>query len=149
MIPRYVVDTNLYVAAIRTDQGNDELALFQGRFAPFLYQHSVVAQELLAGARDEAAYAEYAQDWVAPFEALDRVVTPSHAAWMRAALILTRLVHRGLRSPGGFGRSFLNDCLLAASAREEGFTLVTANVADFALISRVEPGFRFVEPWPA
>ena len=51
-------------------------------------------------------------------------------------------------SPGAFARSFLNDCLIAASARDEGFTLVTRNLRDFDLVSEVEPGFRFVEPWP-
>jgi predicted nucleic acid-binding protein len=43
--------------------------------------------------------------------------------------------------------SFAMDCLIAASARESGFTLVTNNVRDFELIGQVEP-FRFVRPWP-
>jgi predicted nucleic acid-binding protein len=57
-------------------------------------------------------------------------------------------VEKGRVSPGAFARSFLNDCLIAASARDEGFTLVTRNLRDFDLVSEVEPGFRFVEPWP-
>lgn len=144
----YVVDTDLYVEAITTDEGNDALASFQRRFAPFLFQHSTVAQEILAGAHDEAGYRAYHEDWVAPFEDLGRVITPSHAAWMRAALILTRLVAGKHMSPGGFTRSFLNDCLIAASARERGFVLVTRNVTDFALIQRVEPRLTVVAPWP-
>ena len=84
-MPRYVIDTNLYVEAITTDEGNEALAAFQRRFAPFLFQHSTVAQEILAGAHSEASYREYHEDWVAPFEALGRVITPSHAAWARAA----------------------------------------------------------------
>lgn len=144
----FVVDTNLYVAAIRSDEANQALARFQRRFAPFLYQHSTVAQEILAGARDEAGYREFHEDWVEPFEALGRVLTPSHAAWTRAALILARLVQAGARSAGGFTRSFLNDCLIAASAREAGFTLVTADTRDFELIRTVEPRFQFTGPWP-
>ena len=35
--------------------------------------------------------------------------------------------------------SFFNDCLLAASSIEQGFTIVTHNIADFSLIARVEP----------
>ena len=147
-MPKYVVDTNLYVAAITTDEGNAALVTFQRRCAPFLFQHSTIAQEILAGARDEADYREYREDWVAPFEDLGRVITPSHTTWMRAALIVARLVERGGLSPGGFSRGFLNDCLIAASARDHGFILVTRNTADFALISQVERGIRYAPPWP-
>ena len=147
-MPKYVLDTNLYVAAITTDEGNAALVTFQRRCAPFLFQHSTIAQEILAGARDEADYREYREDWVAPFEDLGRVITPSHTTWMRAALIVARLVERGGLSPGGFSRGFLNDCLIAASARDHGFILVTRNTADFALISQVERGIRYAPPWP-
>jgi len=147
-VPKYVVDTNLYIAAITTDEGNAALAAFQRHCAPFLFQHSTIAQEILAGARDEADYREYRDDWVAPFEDLRRVITPSHTTWLRAALIVARLVERGRMSPGGFTRSFLNDCLIAASARDYGFILVTLNAADFALISQVQRGIRYEPPWP-
>jgi predicted nucleic acid-binding protein len=143
-----VIDTNLYVEAITTNEGNAALAAFQRRCAPSLFQHSTVAQEILAGARDEAGYREYHEDWVAPFEDLGRVITPTHTAWTRAALIVARLVQRGHLSPGGFSRSFLNDCLIAASARDQGFILVTRNIGDFALISRVERGIHYQPPWP-
>lgn len=55
-MPKYVVDTNLYVEAITTDEGNAALAAFQRRCAPFLFQHSTIAQEILAGARSEADF---------------------------------------------------------------------------------------------
>lgn len=145
---KYVVDTNLYVEAITTDEGNEALVAFQRRFAPFLFQHSTVAQEILAGARDEAGYREFYEDWVAPFEDLGRIVAPDHAAWMRAALIMARLVESGAMSPDGFSRSFLNGCLIAASAREHGFVLVTRNLGDFEKIQRVEPRLEYVPPWP-
>ena len=144
----FVIDTNLYVSAMRSVDGNQALARFQRRFAPFLLQHSAVAEEILAGARDEAGYGEFHEDWIQPFESLGRVITPSHNAWTRAALILVRLVDAGARSRGGFTRGFLNDCLIAASAREIGFTLVTADTADFSLIRTVEPRFQFTTPWP-
>lgn len=145
---KYVVDTNLYVEAITSHDGNEALAAFQRRFAPFLFQHSTVAQEILAGATDERSYRAYLEDWVEPFEDLGRVITPGHPAWMRAALIMTRLVELGRMSPGGFSRSFLNDCLIAASAGEHGFVLVTRNSRDFDLIEEVEPGFEHTAPWP-
>lgn len=145
---KYVIDTNLYVEAITTDEGNEALASFQRRFAPFLFQHSTVAQEILAGARNEAGYRAFHADWVAPFEDLGRIITPGHAAWMRAALIMTRLVEHRHMSAGGFSRSFLNDCLIAASAREHGFVLVTRNATDFERIQRVEPSLEYARPWP-
>jgi len=147
-VPKYVVDTNLYVEAITTDEGNAALAEFQRRFAPFLFQHSTVVQEILAGARDEAGYRAYHGDWVAPFEALGRIMTPSHTAWTRAALIIVRLVARRRMSSGRFSRSFLNDCLIAASARQHGFVIVTRNTTDFALIRQVEPRLQYALPWP-
>jgi predicted nucleic acid-binding protein len=147
-VRRFVIDTNLYIEAITNDAGNAALAAFQRRFAPFLFQHSTVAQEILAGAGDEADYREYHADWVAPFEDLGRVITPGHSSWLRAALIIARLVDAGLLSPGGFTRGFLDDCLIAASAREHGFTLVTRNTKDFALIRRVEPQLQYAPPWP-
>lgn len=147
-MPKYVVDTNLYVAAITTDEGNRALAAFQRRCAPFLFQHSTIAQEILAGATNEADYRKYRKDWVAPFEDRRRVITPSRITWMRAALIVARLVERRRLSPGGFSRSFLNDCLIAASERDHGFILVTRNTVDFALISQVERGVRYAPPWP-
>ena len=51
-------------------------------------------------------------------------------------------------SRGGFSRSFLNDCLIAASALEHGFVLVTRNTGDFAVIRKVEPKLNYVPPWP-
>jgi len=147
-VGKYVVDTSLLIEAIRTDEGNAALAAFQRRFAPFLFQHSTVAQEILAGARSEGDFREFQEDWVAPFEDLGRVITPSHGCWVRASLIVVRLVQSGKVSPGGFRRSFLNDCLIAASARAHGFILITRNTRDFALIREVEPRLEYVPPWP-
>ena len=78
---KYVVDTNLYVDATRSPHWNQALAGFQRRFAPLLHQHSTVAQEILSGARDRAGYRALYDRWVAPFEQLDRVYTPTHASW--------------------------------------------------------------------
>jgi predicted nucleic acid-binding protein len=147
-LPKYVVDTNLYVEAITTLEGGQALAAFQRQFAPVLFLHSVVAQEILAGARAGSGYRDFHEDWIAPFEDLGRIITPTHGSWTRGALIMVRLVESGKMSPGGFSRGFLNDCLIAASAREHGFTLVTRNTSDFELIRHVERDFDFVPPWP-
>lgn len=129
------------------DEGDTALAAFQRRCAPFLFQHSMIAQEVLAGARDEADYRKYPEDWVAPFEDLRRVIAP-HLTWTRAALIVARLVVRGQLSPEGFSRSLPNGCPIAASARKHGFILVARNAGDFALITAVGRGIHYQPPWP-
>ena len=57
-----------------------------------------------------------------------------------------RDARRGLLD--GMKPSFFNDCLLAASSIEQGFTIVTHNIADFSLIARVEPRTSFAPPLP-
>ena len=141
---RYLIDTNLYVDALRTEAGHAALSAFLFSYAPFVQLSAVVAQELRAGVRGcdvprlEAAILE-------PFERRGRLVTPSYAAWKEAGRVLSQLV-----APARWrlvSRSFVNDVLLAMSCREAGIILVTKNVADFRRIASVRP-FDFVAPWP-
>lgn len=144
---RYVLDTNLYIDATRRPEANRDLVAFLTRHTPRIFLHSVVAGELLAGATSRSLEQRTRRAFLAPLEAVGRVITPSHEAWKRAGAILAALVRTGVLSPGGFGRSFFNDCLIAASAREHGFVLITANTADFQRIASVE-SFPFQAPWP-
>lgn len=144
---RYVLDTNLYIDATRRPAANRKLVEFFTRHTPGIYLHSVVAGELLAGATSPDLEQRTHRALLAPLEAVGRVITPSHQAWRRAGAILATLVRDGVISPAGFGRSFFNDCLIAASAREHGFVLITANTADFERIASVE-ALPFQEPWP-
>ena len=146
-MPRFVLDTNLYVEADRELARAEELERFSTAYLPFIHFHAVVAQELLAGAIDRRREKLIEESLIQPFERRRRVLTPSFAAWKAAGRILSQLVQRKLMSPGGFKRSFLNDCVLAASCREVGATLVTLNRDDFALIAKVMR-FEFTEPWP-
>lgn len=144
---RYVLDTNLYIEADRNESAAEELDRFLMRFLPSVHLHGVVAQELLAGAIDARREKLIHDGLIKPFERRDRVVAPSFGAWKRAGGIVARLVQQKKMSPGGFSRSFMNDCVLAASCRESGLTLVTRNVQDFALIQKAER-FEVVGPWP-
>jgi predicted nucleic acid-binding protein len=146
-VPRYVLDTNLYIRATRSDEWNGALEAFYAKSAPFVYLHSVVAAELLAGCASPDLERRTQAGLVAPFERRGRVISPGHGAWKRAGLIVAALVREKRLSPNGIQRSFLNDCLLAASAREHGFTLVTDNPRDFDLIRTVAP-VDVVPPWP-
>ncbi len=146
-MPRYVIDTNLYVAADRDLAWAEEVERFSTAYLPFIHFHAVVAQELLAGAIDQRREKLVDDSLIQPFERRGRVLTSGFAAWKDAGRILSQLIQRKLMSPGGFKRSFLNDCVLAASCREVGATLVTLNRDDFELIGEVMR-FEFTEPWP-
>lgn len=146
-MPKYVLDTHLYIEATRSPERNRELVAFFTRHTPRVHLHSVVAAELLAGAVARGLERRTRAAFIEPLEFVGRVLTPSHESWKRAGTILAELVRKKLLSPGGFGRSFFNDCVIAASAREHGFTLVTGNRADFERIARVEP-VPLRPPWP-
>jgi predicted nucleic acid-binding protein len=113
-----------------------------------LYQHAVVISELLVGAKDEDTWNRWHQRWVLPAERARRVLVPGYPAWLRASRIIARLSGMGRISPGAIKPGFYNDCLLAASAREDGLVLVTHNTSDFDLIKEAEPGLRAVAPFP-
>ncbi|HEX6048197.1 MAG TPA: type II toxin-antitoxin system VapC family toxin [Gemmatimonadaceae bacterium] len=144
---RYALDTNLYIAGDRDPARAEELVAFYASFVPVTYLHAVVIQELLLGAVDRRRRAAVRSAYIRPFESRRRIITPTTADWIRSGEVVRDLVEKKLLSPGGFGRSFLNDVLLAVSCRSAGITLVTENAADFALIQRVER-FEFVRPWP-
>jgi predicted nucleic acid-binding protein len=141
---RHVVDTHLYIDALRSEEGRDALTVFQDAFAPFLYFSAVVAQELRAGAPAKAA-AKLDAALFAPYERRGRLITPSYTAWKETGRVLAELV-----APAqwrSMTRSFVNDVLLAVSCREAGAVLVTGNTRDFARIASVRR-FDFVRPWP-
>jgi predicted nucleic acid-binding protein len=143
----HVLDTNLYILASRDEGWNSELETFSTAFAPALHLHSVVAQELLSGATTPGLRRRTEAAFIAPFERRRRVFTPGHQSWKLAGEIVASLIARRKLSPGRVGRSFVGDCLLAASAREHGFVLVTRNTRDFDLIASVF-AFDYVPPWP-
>lgn len=147
-MPRYVLDSNIYIQATRDDAFNQELEAFFWAAAPYIYLHSVVAAELVAGAFKPQLEQRTFEAFIEPHHDTGRVITPTHATWLRASQIIVKLVRARRLDPKGVPRSFFNDCLIAASAREHGFTIITRNTADFQLIGSVEP-VEAVLPWPA
>ena len=145
---KYVLDTNLYITAARDPATGEALERFVSEHLPSIYLSAIVVQEMLAGAIDPAKERFTNATLIRPFERRGRVLTPSYRAWRRAGEIIARLIQRGLARPGGFARSFQNDCLLAASCQEHGAALITGNLRDFELIRKVEP-VRVIPPWPA
>jgi predicted nucleic acid-binding protein len=147
-VEKFVLDTNVFIHAIRSAEARLELAGWQRRMAPHIYQHAVVVSELLVGARDRATWERWHARWIAPAERVNRILVPGYGAWLRASHIITRLAGTGKISAGGVKPSFHNDCLLAATAREYGHTIVTHNTRDFELIALVEPAIKAVPPFP-
>ncbi len=134
---RYILDTNLYITAEREKTKADELIEFYSAFLPFTFLHAIVVQELLLGAVDARRRRRAHESYIAPFERRNRIVTPTYQSWKRSGELIGALVQRRIITPGGFSRSFLNDALLAASCRESGLTLITANVRAFARLQQV------------
>lgn len=134
---KFVLDTNLYIAADRNAAAGEEIVAFYSAFLPFTWFHAVVAQELL-GATNARRGAELRRGYVTPFETRRRLVTPTFATWARSGDVVAALVREKHFSASGFTRSFLNDVLLAVSCREVGATLITRNLDDFERIRRIE-----------
>src|SRR5262249_32869826 len=135
-MPKYILDSGLYIRATREDPWNEALEQFTWNYAPYIYLHSTVAHELLAGSVNPVLERQTQARFISPFEATRRVVTPTHRCWKQAALVVAELVRTRQLSPR-IARSFPNDCLIAASAREQGLTVITENERDFRLISTV------------
>lgn len=146
-MPKYVLDTNLYIQATRSAASFEALRRFLYVNTAAIHLHSVVALELLAGATTEKMRRWVERSFIRPIERRERVFTPTHDASKRAAGVLASLVRDRRVRPKGIKKSLVNDCVIAASARDHGFVLVTDNIRDFALISDYLP-IEFVPPWP-
>ncbi len=143
----YVVDTNLYIRALRDPEFAVELESFQRAALTRLWLSAVVTFEIMAGASSDAHVHAYERWMVRPFHARNRVLVPDAASWR-----LVARMEREIRAMGGFDRklrqrSFLNDMLIAATCRQVGATLLTANRADFELLNRVA-GVRHLASFP-
>lgn len=145
---RFVLDTNVYIHAIRSAVGRRELAAFQRAHAPRIHQHAVVAAELLAGAADEATYERWHAHWLRPAERVGRVITPGYGEWCSAARVVVRLFEGRHIATRSVAPGFLHDCLLAAGAVTHDYSVITYNVRDFDLIARVLPGLKYAPPFP-
>jgi predicted nucleic acid-binding protein len=146
-VKKYVLDTNLYVKAFRSQEGARELERYFTNFTPNTYLSSVVLHELLVGASTPSKVRQIREDLLGPLTRAGRVITPSHSAWDQAGSSIAAMARQESRELRSVPKSLVNDFLLAASCRESGATLVTDNTADFKLI-RKYLRHEHVEPWP-
>jgi predicted nucleic acid-binding protein len=143
----YLLDSNVYLRAFRELAFGRELQEFHQRELRRLVVSAVVVSEVLVGAQSARRERTVHRTLVEPFRARRRFVVPGWSTWMRATAIDRRLRARPTVRGRLAERSFFQDILIAASARELGATIVTFNTADFALIGR-HMDIAFVEPWP-
>jgi predicted nucleic acid-binding protein len=144
---KYTIDTNLYIDAVRDPATETALSEFLEQFGPLTYLHAAVIQELRAGARTTAQADALEHGIFVRFERVGRCFSPSVAAFKECGRILVDLWRTdGVPFPQR-PRSLVNDILIAASCRESGVTLITAD-GDYDLIAPHLKGFRHILPWP-
>lgn len=137
----YTLDTNVLIDAIRQPAELERLKAFLSWALPQTVLSSVVAVELLAGARTTAARRLVEAELLAAFERRGRIVAPTAGAWLQAGSLLGRLKREGP------GESWQNDVLLACSARERGWVVVTRD-ADVVRLRAEVRGLRVEAPFP-
>lgn len=144
---KYVLDTNLYVRAFRSQEGAAELERYLTGFTPGTYLSSIVLHELLVGAKTAEKARQIREFLVGPLVRAGRVVTPSHAAWDQAGSAIAAMARKEGLDLRSVPKSLVNDVLLAASCRESGVTLITENTGDFQLIRKYLT-HNHLPPWP-
>ena len=132
---RHLIDTDLYIDLIQSGATLPIIRELYEKDAPGIYFSSIVAQELLAGARFPAGKRRV-ETLFRPFEKVGRVITPNHNQWKDAGSILARLLQTRSDLKAKLP-ALVNDCLLALTARSLGATLYTRNRDDFTLIQSI------------
>ncbi len=129
---KHLIDTDLYTDLIQSGVTLPLIREIYDKDTPGIYFSSVVAQELLAGARSPAGRRRV-EILYRPFERVGRVVTPNNSKWKDAGGILAKVLddRPDLKTKLP---ALVNDCLLALSARSLGATLYTRNRDDFILL---------------
>jgi predicted nucleic acid-binding protein len=140
-----VLDTNVYIRALREPDRLSALKRFVAGAGARLRVHAVVALELRVGARTPR-HEEAVAALLGPYVTRQRVVVPSFEAFVQAGRVLASLSVNERVVLATAPPSLTNDALLAASCREEGVLLLTENHRDFAAIRRHLRGFRFTAP---
>ena len=144
---KFVLDTNCFIDASRTDDGAEAFAAFCARAAPRLYLSTIVAAELRAGAGSARDRRSLERQVLSPYVRRRRLLNPSAAAWEALGTTLARLVQDEGLVLANVRKSFIFDILIAWSCREIGATLVSRNVSDLSRIAKVFR-FEFIAPYP-
>jgi predicted nucleic acid-binding protein len=148
MASKYILDTNIYIDAIREPENEDALGVFLERNTPMTFMSAVVMQELRAGAVTDTQSRALQEGIFAAFERRNRISAPSASAFKDCGRILAALFRKDGVSFRDRPRSLVNDILIAITCREGGLILITAD-DDFRIIQPFLRGFKCISPWPS
>ena len=137
----FTLDSNVVVDALRQPREFERLSAFLRWATPWTVLSSVVATELSAGAKTDKTRRGLEEKVLAPFARRNRIVAPSEGAWRRTGSLLAATTAPSV------GRGRQNDLLLAAQARESGWTIVTRD-RDFDALRSLIAGLKVVAPFP-
>jgi len=143
-VPKFALDTNVYIEAIRDSAHREALKNFFRDWLPSCHLSAIVLEELLLGALTEDQADALENEFAGPFLRRARIFAPSVRSWGWSGRILARL-SRG--RPDHLPRSLPNDVLLATSCREEGIAVITRD-RDFRRLVRFVPGLVVLESYP-
>jgi len=132
---KYLIDSDLYIALLRSGRYHDIIADIYARETPNIFFSSVVAQELFSGVVNEIGR-KNVESIVTPFEKTGRIVTPGYAVWKETGHVLSRLRAEKPQLRSKLSH-MINDTLIALSAKSIGASVVTLNSSDFKAIKSV------------
>ncbi len=135
-----ILDTNVYLHAMRSDAGR---TAFEQRFVPLVFctvVSGVVAEELYAGALEEAA-TRLVDRYIGALRKAGRVIAPTFEDWTAAGKLIAQMTRKEPRKKSKTQGQLLNDVLIALCARRVGATVFTFNRDDFELIRRYRSFF--------
>jgi len=141
----HLIDSNVYIHGFRDSAFGESLRQFHRKQLPRMVLSAIVVHELLVGAENAAKEKSLRRGLIAPFRTRQRLHVPARQTWEMAASIDLRLRKRADLASKLQTRSFANDMLIAASARELGATILTENSDDFSIIASVLD-IRFITP---
>ena len=106
---KFVLDTNLYVRAFRSQDGAKALERYFVEFTPNTYLSSIVFHELLVGASTTSKARQIREDLLGPLTRSGRVITPSHSAWDQAGSAIAAMARHEVRKLRSVPKSLVND----------------------------------------
>ena len=142
-----LLDSSVYIRAFREPAFGEEFRAFHQRVLPNLVLSAVVASEILIGALTPECERAFRRGILEPFQARRRLHVPTWSTWDGATSVDRRMRRRSGYQSQLDRRSFFQNILIAASARDIGATVITLNTRDFERIGEFID-IAIVEPWP-
>ena len=132
---KILYDSSFYIEVLRSKSFAEAFRSQYEADIPITFFSSVVVQELLAGATDRLKRA-VVEALYRPFIRNRRIATPTHSVWEEAGRVLGVMRGQRKNQADRLAGSFVNDLLVALSARAMGARVVTLNSDDFTLIRK-------------